>query len=137
MNGLNGMNVWSLAINPSNSQIIYAGTSFGVYKTNNGGGSWYIVNGDGGSSLAIDPSDSQTVYAGSSSGGVFKSINNGETWNAVNIGLTVAGVYSLVIDPSDSRTVYAGTLNGGVPKICNAFRGNVNGDKAVNVFTTL
>jgi hypothetical protein len=45
---------------------------------------------------------------------VFKSIDGGESWSAVNSGLTTLSVNSLAIDPQDSSTVYAATAGGGV-----------------------
>ena len=71
--------------------------------------------GGGGSILAvvIDPNECRTVYAGTANGGVFKSIDSGRTWSAVNVGLThPALVLSLAIDPTTSSTLYAGTRSG-------------------------
>src|SRR5215510_4187617 len=61
-----------------------------------------------------DPRNPWTVYAASSTSGVFKSIDGGESWSAVNSGLTTLSVNSLAIDPQDSSTVYAATAGGGV-----------------------
>ena len=61
-----------LAIDPSNSNIIYAGTDGGVFKSTNGGDTWSPINSGITSvstaavrTLAIDPSNSNIVYAGS------------------------------------------------------------------------
>lgn len=36
-----GMNVWSLAFQPHNTQVIYAGYEpFGIYRSEDGGQSW-------------------------------------------------------------------------------------------------
>src|SRR6266508_2539185 len=64
--------------------------------------------------LAIDPVTPATVYAGTYGGGVFKSVNGGVSWAAVNSGLTNLSVYALAIDPVTPATVYAGTCGGGV-----------------------
>ena len=53
-------------------------------------------------SLVIDPNHSATVYA-STTGGVFKSTDNGASWNLANAGLALGFVYSLGIDPSAPR----------------------------------
>src|SRR5205823_7110469 len=62
-------------------------------------------------------------YAGISVGGVFKSIDGGGSWSAVNTGLTYASVTALAIDPQTPTTLYAGTPvgvnNGGVFKSTN------------------
>jgi len=48
--------------------------------------------------------------------GVFRSMNGGGNWSAVNSGLTDSDVRALVVDPVNSTTVYAGTWGGGVLK---------------------
>jgi hypothetical protein len=123
----NTVNVFSLAIDPTNSQNVYAGTDGGLFKSTTGGSSWSAVNNrltdsNGNTlkvfSLAIDPTNSQNVYARATNGegtvaGVFKSTNGGSSWSAVNNGLTdsngfVLSVTSLAIDPAHSQNVYAG-----------------------------
>ena len=37
---LPGVTVQALAVDPTNAQIVYAGTTFGVYKTVDGGANW-------------------------------------------------------------------------------------------------
>jgi photosystem II stability/assembly factor-like uncharacterized protein len=61
--------------------------------------------------LVIDPSTPSTIYAGTPAG-VFRSNNGGESWAAINAGLTDRNVYSLVVDPSAPATLYAGTFSG-------------------------
>jgi hypothetical protein len=57
--------------------------------------------------LAIDPQDSNTIYAGTDRDGLFKTVNGGQNWNAVNNGLTSFLVATLAIDPHDPSTLYA------------------------------
>lgn len=64
----------------------------------------------------MDPSTSSTLYAGTGGVVVFKSINGGSSWNAVNTGLTNLTIRALVIDPSVPTTLYAGTNGRGVYK---------------------
>ena len=63
--------------------------------------------------LAIDPLTSNTLYAGTN-GGVFKSMDGGASWNAINNGLTTTGVPAMAIDPATPSRIYAGTNGGGV-----------------------
>jgi photosystem II stability/assembly factor-like uncharacterized protein len=64
--------VQALAVDPTNAQIVYAGTTNGVYKTIDGGSNWSRV--DSGLTftnvlaLAIHASDPCTIYAGIDSG---------------------------------------------------------------------
>ncbi len=65
-------------------------------------------------SLAIDPSTPTTIYAGSNESGVFKSVDGGASWVAMNDGLTDLTVQALAIDPSVPTTIYAGSFSRGV-----------------------
>jgi subtilase family serine protease len=111
-----------LAVDPTDSQTIYAGTGVGVYKTSNSCASWSTVsNGLATSysknikSFAIDPANHQTAYAGTS-GGLYKTTDGGASWNIV--GNDSREVVSLAIDPSTPQTVYA-VNSGGVNKTMN------------------
>jgi photosystem II stability/assembly factor-like uncharacterized protein len=123
-NGLTSISVISLAVDPINSQIVYAGSRMGgVFKSSDGGDSWIPLNSgllsNSVESLAIDPSTPGTLYAALWGGGIFKSINGGESWSAVNSGLTTRNVFNLVIDPITPQTIYVTTLDGGVFKSIN------------------
>ncbi|OGC41310.1 hypothetical protein A2Y85_07940 [candidate division WOR-3 bacterium RBG_13_43_14] len=100
----------ALRIDPSNSNLVYAGGYTGFYKSTDAGNNW--VKSSTGltgtvNDIAIDPNNSSILYAGSSSG-AFKSTNGGTNWSST--GLT--GVTSLAIDVTTSTTIYAGTSSG-------------------------
>ena len=120
--GLTG-SVYSLAIDPTNTQVIYAGTNGGVFKSTNGGSTWSEINNGLTNtdvrSLAIDPTSTQVIYAGTYGGVVFKSTNGGESWESKSLGLANTSVLSLAIDPTSTQTIYAGTWDGGVFKSTN------------------
>ena len=119
-----GYNVWTshgppggyinvLAVDPANSNILYAGTAGGgLFKSTNNGDTWYKSGLAGKHVLAvvIDPNQPGTLYAGIGFGGVFKTSNGGDTWT--NIGLSSVSVYALVMDPENANTLYAGTFLG-------------------------
>jgi photosystem II stability/assembly factor-like uncharacterized protein len=63
------------------------------------------------SAFAVNPRDAQVVYAGSGNG-VFKSTDAGESWQAVNVGLTERYVFDLAIDQHRPATLYAATGDG-------------------------
>jgi photosystem II stability/assembly factor-like uncharacterized protein len=76
--------VSAVALDPSTSATIYAGTGNGVFKSINGGASWNPFNTNLTNlfvnALAIDPVTPTTLYAGTNGSGVFKSIDGGATW---------------------------------------------------------
>ncbi|MEO8432265.1 MAG: hypothetical protein ABI592_12200 [Acidobacteriota bacterium] len=114
-----GGNVRSLAIDPSSTSNLYAGTDGGVFKSVNGGVSWGAVNHGMTEftifAIAVDPQTPATVYA-ATSGGVFKSVNAGNDWSARRSGLGTVRVQALAIDSSNPSVVYAGTRGAGVFK---------------------
>jgi photosystem II stability/assembly factor-like uncharacterized protein len=131
--GPSGAYVRTLAIDPVTPTTLYAGTVedeghalWGVFKSIDSGHTWSAVNTGlpsdfGVFALAIDPVNPSTLYAGTYgygiwvySGGVFKSIDAGNTWSEVDSGpLANFGISTLAIDPITPSTIYAGTWGGG------------------------
>jgi photosystem II stability/assembly factor-like uncharacterized protein len=131
--------VVSLAIDPQNHEILYAGTSCDdtackVYKSLNGGTTWsgavtHVTRGAL-EVLAIDP-QSSTVYAGGACatsgsngigpcGGMAKSTNAGGSWSEVpSTGVFNAHITSTVPHPTIPTIVYAGARSIGVFKSAN------------------
>jgi photosystem II stability/assembly factor-like uncharacterized protein len=113
----------SVAIDPGNTNTIYAGTECALYKSMDGGAHWTIANQGLGPlsvlSLAINPSDTAIIYAGTLRGGVFKSVDDAAHWTLSSKGLRRADIQSLAVDPKNSFIVYAGTF-GGLYKSTNA-----------------
>jgi photosystem II stability/assembly factor-like uncharacterized protein len=130
------------AVNPLNSNIIYAGAATGgIFKTTNGGTTWnpifdsqpFISIG----CITIDPNNPSTIWAGTGDAnisglcyigdGIYKSVDGGNTWT--NMGLNNQHVFSkIIVDPSNSNTVYAATM--GQPFVRDNNRGlfkSVNG----------
>jgi hypothetical protein len=108
--GLSGETVPSIAVDPENSNLVYAATNTpGSLKiSQNGGGSW----GDASLavtfySLATSPTNPGIVYAGTSNG--IYSYQSG-TWK--NLGLAGKAVTALATDPVIPDKIYAGTTLG-------------------------
>ncbi|MCX5973793.1 MAG: hypothetical protein NTU59_03795, partial [Coprothermobacterota bacterium] len=117
--GLTTLDVRSLAVDPSNPQVLYAATwGGGVSKSTDSGRNWADCSNGlttlHVAALAIDPSNPQILYAGTAQGlhGVFKTTDGGAHWNPISNGLLTWDVRSLVIDPSHPQTLYAGNYNG-------------------------
>lgn len=116
--------VWSLAIDPYDSQVVYIGTaSDGIYKTTNGGISWLPI-GTGLSSshitaITINPGNQQLMYVGGGNNpgtgtpGVYKSLDNaGLSWTSMMDGMGSRAIYRLILDGSTPRNLYAATIGG-------------------------
>jgi photosystem II stability/assembly factor-like uncharacterized protein len=63
-------------------------------------------------SLAIDASNTNVIYVGTESGSVFKTTNEGSTWECVTEGLSIDGPMELEIQPNNTDVVYLGEKTG-------------------------
>jgi hypothetical protein len=72
--------------------------------------------------VSLDFDNDDTIFAGGNGDGVFRSVNGGATWVAVNNNLTNMNVLALAISPNfaTDQTIFAGTDGGGVFKSTNA-----------------
>ncbi len=62
--------------------------------------------------LAIDPRDTRVLWSGGVSGGLWKSVDRGATWNTVSDWWTSLSIASLIIDPNNPDVMYVGTGEG-------------------------
>ena len=123
-----GITVRTLAIDPQNSVVVYAGGSSLLshrggtlepllYRSEDSGGSWQRIGAGFFASaisvLAIAPSQPQTLYAGTALSGVYKSEDSGGSWTLTGHS---QGVASLVIDPEQPEILFAGTFESGLYK---------------------
>ena len=63
-------------------------------------------------SILIDPTAPEVMYAAGVAGGVWKSIDAGESWRPLDDLLPNLAVSSMAMDPTDSKVIYAGTGEG-------------------------
>ncbi|MBK6363114.1 MAG: hypothetical protein IPF52_06285 [Saprospiraceae bacterium] len=140
-----GARINTIAVHPQNSAIMLVGFSEGgIFKTTNGGSSWYPVFdnqiklciGD----ITFDPKNPDVVYAGTGDpnisgfpfvgNGIFKSVNGGESWSYS--GLAEGRIISHIrVSPNNSNVLYAGVM--GLPFVKNESRGlykSVNGGQS-------
>lgn len=85
-----GGNCFAVAVDPSDSQILYAGTwGGGIFKSVNGGAGWTPASNGGLSnayifSITIDPATPKTLYAATNGDWIFKSTDGGDSWTQFN-----------------------------------------------------
>jgi PKD repeat protein len=103
-----GRTISKLLINPTNTQILIAATSNGIYRTTNGGTSWTQVQGTYSFKDAeFKPADPNTVYAIGTR--LFKSTDAGATWTNITSGLpanTSVSRMALAVTAANSAYVY-------------------------------
>lgn len=62
--------------------------------------------------VEVDPNDSSIIYVGVPSGGLWKSIDAGATWDNLTDDLPILGVSAILVDPNNSDHLYIGTGDG-------------------------
>ena len=151
-----GMNVWTttttsvgpvyaMTIDPSNTDIMYTGSStLGIYKTTDAGATWTSMNSGllntSVISLAISQSNPQIIYAGTNSGtndGVYKSTDGGGNWTRLINGIqeTSRGIQAIAVDPTNPDVAYIAVFDGLVDSPVGLYKttdGGANWNSAVN-----
>lgn len=107
----------SVAIDPRDGDVIYAGTYHLPWKTIDGGKTWKpviagLIDDSDIMSLRVDASNPERVYLSACSG-IYRSENQGGTWTKLQ-GIPYAARRTQVIvqDPELSKTLYAATTEG-------------------------
>jgi photosystem II stability/assembly factor-like uncharacterized protein len=116
--GLEGKDVWSLAIASGNPIYAYAGTAGEIY-TSADGTNWDLagsaqIGTDRFYTLAVDPQDSRIAYVGTKVKGVYRTTDGGTTWTPR--GLYPMTVRTMALHPDDRNIIYAGTQSSGIFK---------------------
>ena len=117
--GLYGGQITSLAIDPTNAKVMYAGSWMGdgVFKSENGGATWFTIPQNNPSwfrnedvnDIEIDPNDTDTIWVAYEHY-VAVSHDAGTTWETFYFASDEDRFcYSVAVDPFDSERVYVGT----------------------------
>jgi photosystem II stability/assembly factor-like uncharacterized protein len=96
-----------ILINPTNTNIILAAASNGVYRSTDGGATFTNVQTGSFKDMEFKPGDPNTVYV--SGAEFYRSTNNGQSWTKVTSGLpAVANVsrMAITVTPANPDLVY-------------------------------
>lgn len=118
MTGMAGQDVRALALAPSDSRILVAGTRDGVFRSSDAGETWQRISPLGHAeirtleSVAIDPHDPDVIYVGTWHL-PWKTTDGGTHWSQIHRGMIDdSDVFSLVVNPSDPSNLYIGACTG-------------------------
>ncbi len=118
LSGLRAARIESLAMWPGDPRVLAAGTSKGVFLTNDGGVTWHRISSikdpemQDITALAFDPADSNILYAGTPHL-PWKTLDGGATWHSINTGLIDdSDIFSIRIDPARPQFVLASACSG-------------------------
>ncbi len=119
----NKRGVWKVLINPKNSNILYAATSEGIYKSVDAGNNWIQqLNYQMVMDLEINKSDTSILYASignltnnvpQTDKGIFKTTNSGNNWTKLAGGLPAAwsGKATIELYKGNQNLIYASIPN--------------------------
>ena len=113
---LSGEAVHAMVQAKENPDLLYVGTSNGIFVSKNSGDDWEKVSSTtmpvNLNSMAIDPHRSSTIYAGTN-WRPYKSTDNGQSWRLIKDGMIDdSDVFAVTIDPRNSEHVIASACSG-------------------------
>ncbi|MQF68803.1 hypothetical protein FIM12_00495 [SAR202 cluster bacterium AD-804-J14_MRT_500m] len=126
-NGLpDNPSVQSLAVHPTEPNVIYVGTHNGPYRSQDTGDTWERLGFPGSGisvwSFLFYPGDTNKMLLGTAPAGVYKSEDGGDNWkrtpmtpgpDTCDIGFD-SRLIGLAVDPWEQQTIYAAVEVGGV-----------------------
>ncbi len=117
------LGVNAMEIDRTNPDVVYAGTTKGLFRTENKGETWDRIGQSLAdpfiSSLLLHPTDPSVIYVGGPAG-VWKSVDSGTTWKAAKQGIATMNIRALAMNPRNSQLLYAGTNGSGLYRSTDA-----------------
>ena len=112
--------IWSLAIDPVDPDILFAGTRpAGVWRSRDGGRQWVKLAVDIAekcsigtpfvTGIVVDPDDHRMVWAGVEIDGVFRSRDGGDSWTHLKGGLYDPDIHAIAVAATSPKRLYAST----------------------------
>lgn len=107
--GLGGT-VRKILIHPTNSTIVFAATSAGLYRSTNSGANWTSVYGAAMNDIEFKPGDPSIVYSCGSN--FYRSSDGGATFTQITSGIIDSDRSFISVTPANADYVYMVMANG-------------------------
>ena len=116
---MDGMPIWSIAIDPMDTQTIFVGVKpAALFRSRDGGSSWMKlpvqmaqechIGPPMVTMLMVDPQDHRSVWAGVEVDGVYRSLDGGDTWTHIDGGVH-PDIHGMAISLGEPKKVLAST----------------------------
>ena len=126
-----------LLINPSNTQIVYAATSVGIYRTANGGTNWTMVQSGDFKDIEFKPRNPNVIYGSTANSTFYRSTNGGTSFSQITTGLsTGAGRFAIGVTNADTNYVYVLAANNTDQGFFGLYQSTNGGTSFTNMSTT-
>ena len=116
--GVHGKSIRTMAMAPSDPNLLVIGALDGVFRSRDGGQHWERISPENHAeikdieSLAIDPQNPDIIYAGTWHL-PWKTEDGGVTWHSISKGIAYdSDMFSIIIDPKTPTVVYASACSG-------------------------
>lgn len=116
--GIGGRRIESFAMSPSDSRVLAAGTSQGVFFSEDAGETWQQISREHDpemqdiTALAFDPTNSKIIYAGTPHL-PWKTLDGGASWRSIPDGLIDdSDIFSIRVNATRPELVFASACSG-------------------------
>jgi photosystem II stability/assembly factor-like uncharacterized protein len=113
--GFDNRRIHDIELDPCDRDSIYAGSVAGLYRSHDGGKSWYVISNESlvVNTIALHQQRPDRVILGVEGDGVYVSNDNAKTFTRMCDGLRNLTITSVAADASHPKNVYAAVAFGG------------------------